>query len=148
MLCRHVEVFTSWTVAHNGAGQPTMAGVPSGGSQVCGYDTAGRPVSATWLQGGNPTFSQVATLDPAGQRKGLADSWGTVTYGYDRAGRLTSAAYPDGSAEADRYDPAGNRTANTAHTDSIRCLQSSPLRRYRHTYPTLARSGGHLCFAR
>ena len=58
----------------------------------------------------------MATLDPAGQRKGLADSWGTVTYGYDRAGRLTSAAYPDGSTEADTYDPAGNRTAITATT--------------------------------
>jgi len=43
-------------VAHNGAGQPTMAGVPNGGSQVWGYDTAGRPTSATWLQAGNPTF--------------------------------------------------------------------------------------------
>ena len=106
----------SSTVAHNGAGQPTMASVPSGGSQVWGYDNAGRPVSATWLQGGNPTFSQVATLDAAGQRKGLADSWGTVTYGYDRAGRLTSAGYPDGSTEADTYDPAGNRTAITATT--------------------------------
>ena len=106
----------SWIVAHNGAGQPTMAGVPSGGSQVWGYDTAGRAVSATWLQAGSPAFSQVATLDPAGQRKQLADSWGTVTYGYDRAGRLTSAAYPDGSTEADSYDPAGNRTAITATT--------------------------------
>ena len=56
----------SGTVAHNGAGQPTMAGVPSGGSQVWGYDTAGRPVSATWLQAGSPVFAQVATLDPAG----------------------------------------------------------------------------------
>ena len=106
----------SWTVAHNGAGQPTVASVPSGGSQVWGYDNAGRAVSATWLQPGNSTFSQVATLDAAGQRKGLADSWGTVTYGYDRAGRLTSAAYPDGSTEADSYDPAGNRTMITATT--------------------------------
>ena len=106
----------SWTVAHNGAGQPTMASVPSGGSQVWGYDPAGRATSATWLQAGNPTFSQVATLDAAGQRKQLADSWGTVTYGYDRAGRLTSAGYPDGSTEADTYDPAGNRTAITATT--------------------------------
>jgi len=46
----------SWTVAHNGAGQPTMASLPNGGSQVWGYDTAGRPTSATWLQAGNPTF--------------------------------------------------------------------------------------------
>jgi|GEM_PF-2125909 len=46
----------SWTVARNGAGQPTMASVPSGGSEVWGYDNAGRPVSATWLQAGNPTF--------------------------------------------------------------------------------------------
>ena len=53
----------SWTVAHNGAGQPTMASVPNGSSQVWGYDPAGRPTSATWLQAGNPTFSQVATLD-------------------------------------------------------------------------------------
>ena len=90
--------------------------VQTGCQQSWGYDPAGRPVSATWLQAGSPVFSQVATLDPAGQRKGLADSWGTVTYGYDRAGRLTSAGYPDGSTEADSYDPAGNRTTITATT--------------------------------
>ena len=100
------------------AGRRIGLALPNGGSQVWGYDTAGRPTSATWLQAGSPTFSQVATLDPAGQRKGLADSWGTVTYGYDRAGRLTSAAYPDGSAEADSCDPAGNRTMITATTNS------------------------------
>ena len=58
----------------------------------------------------------MATLDAARQRKGLADSWGTVTYGYDRDGRLTSAGYPDGSIEADSYDPADNRTTITATT--------------------------------
>jgi len=71
---------------------------------------------ATWLQAGNPVFAQVATVDAAGQRTGLAASWGTFTYGYDRAGRLTSAGYPDGSTEADAYDPAGNRTTITATT--------------------------------
>ena len=45
-------------------------------------------------------FTQTATLDAAGQRVAVDDSWGHTSYGY-AASRLTSAAYPDGTTEAD-----------------------------------------------
>jgi YD repeat-containing protein len=100
-------------LSYNGAGQQTEADLPNGGVQQWGYDLAGRLVSTSWQAGSTSLFTQTATLDSAGQRKTLADSWGTTTYGYDLAGRLTSAVYPDGSAEANQYDPAGNRTVIT-----------------------------------
>ena len=81
------------------------------------YDPAGRLVGTAWQDATDTAlFTQTATLDAAGQRTALDDSWGHTTYAYDQAGRLTSAGYPDGSTEADQYDPAGNRTTITSST--------------------------------
>ena len=58
-------------------------------------------------------YAQAATLDAAGQRVALADTWGAISYGYDGAGRLVGASYPDGASETYTYDPAGNRVGST-----------------------------------
>ena len=105
-----------WTVAHDGAGNLTLLHAPSGGQQSWSYDAAGRLTGTTWLSGTTTLFSQTATLDPAGQRLALDDSWGHSAFGYDAAGRLVSAAYPDGTSEQDGYDAAGHRLLITSTT--------------------------------
>jgi RHS repeat-associated protein len=99
---------------YDGAGNETQLQLGSGGEQTWSYDAAGRLTGTTLQLGGSTAFSQTATLDNAGERIALSDSWGQTSYGYDQDGRLTSAGYPDGSSEADQYDAAGNRTVITA----------------------------------
>jgi len=101
------------TVTHDGAGNLTALTAPNGGAQTWSYDGAGRLTATTWVSDTTTLFSQTATLDPAGQRVALDDSWGHSAYGYDSAGRLVSAQYPDGTTEADQYDADGNRLAIT-----------------------------------
>ena len=102
--------------SYDGAGNETQLQFASGGTQTWNYDAAGR-LTATSLQlSGSSAFSQTATLDSTGERIALTDSWGQTSYGYDQDGRLASASYPDGSSEADQYDPAGNRTVITSTT--------------------------------
>ena len=78
------------------------------------YDAAGRPLATTDTLAGTILFSQTDTLDAAGQRIAIADSWGHSAFGYDPAGRLVGASYPDGSTELDQYDGVGNRTVITS----------------------------------
>ena len=101
------------TLTHDGAGNLTALTAPNGGAQTWRYDGAGRLTATTWVSDTTTLFSQTATLDPAGQRVALDDSWGHTAYGYDNAGRLTSASYPDGTSEANQYDAAGNRLVVT-----------------------------------
>jgi len=101
------------TVTHDGAGNLTSLTAPNGGTETWNYDGAGRLTGTAWVSDTTTLFSQTATLDPAGQRIALDDSWGHSAYGYDSAGRLTSAQYPDGTTEADQYDADGNRLALT-----------------------------------
>ena len=98
----------------DGAGNLTGLDAPNGGRATWAYDGAGRPTGTTWAVGGTTLYSQTATLDAAGQRIALDDSYGTRSYGYDAAGRLTGAAYPFGDGEQDTYDRAGNRLTVTA----------------------------------
>ena len=104
---------TPYTIGHDGAGNLTRLSAPNGGTERWSYDAAGRLTGTDWISGTTTLFSQTATLDRAGQRRVLHDSWGTTTYGYDTAGRLTSASYPDGTTEQDGYDAAGNRLTIT-----------------------------------
>jgi len=101
------------TLTHDGAGNLTALSAPNGGTQTWNYDGAGRLTGTAWLSDTTTLFSQTATLDPAGQRVALDDSWGHTAYGYDSAGRLVSAQYPDGTTEADQYDADGNRLVVT-----------------------------------
>jgi YD repeat-containing protein len=86
---------------------------PDGGKQTWSYDPTGALTGTAWLAGSTTLFSQTATLDAAGERTALTDSWGTSGFTYDQDGRLSTASYPDGSSEADQYDYAGNRTVIT-----------------------------------
>jgi len=104
---------TPYTIGHDGAGNLTRLSAPNGGTERWSYDAAGRLTGTDWISGTTTLFSQTATLDRAGQRRVLHDSWGVTTYGYDTAGRLTSASYPDGTTEQDGYDAAGNRLTIT-----------------------------------
>jgi len=83
-----------------------------------GQGAMGRLVEIVRLQGSATTvpFTQTATLDAAGQRVVLQEAAGSTTYDYDGAGRLTAASYPDGSTEANSYDPLGDRTTITSTT--------------------------------
>ena len=69
--------------------------------------------STSLLGVGTQLYAQAATLDAAGQRVALSDTWGAISYGYDGAGRLVGASYPDGASETYTYDPAGNRVGTT-----------------------------------
>ncbi len=101
------------TVAHDGAGNLTALSAPNGGAETWTYDGAGRLTGTAWVSDTTTLFSQTATLDPAGQRVALDDSWGHSAYAYDSAGRLINAQYPDGTTEADQYDADGNRLVVT-----------------------------------
>jgi len=104
----------TWTATRNGAGALRGLALPNGERAGWAYDAAGRPISTTLVSGTTTVFSQTATLDAAGQRTALDDSWGHTSYGYDAAGRLARALYPDGTSEADGYDAAGNRLVVTS----------------------------------
>jgi len=103
-------------VSYDGAGNQIAVKAPNGTVQTWGYDGAGRPVTTSIVLGGTILFSQTDTLDAAGQRVAIDDSWGHSAFTYDPAGRLSSAAYPDGGSEADQYDAVGNRTLITSTT--------------------------------
>jgi YD repeat-containing protein len=81
----------SWTVTHDGAGNLTGMSAPNGGSEQWGYDAAGRLTSTSWLSGSTTLYSQTATLDAAGQRTQLQDSWGTSSYGHTHQPKLWKA---------------------------------------------------------
>ena len=104
----------AFTVGYADAGNQTALQAPNGTLETWGFDGAGRPISTTVTLAGTTLFSETATLDAAGQRVAIDDSWGRSGFGYDQAGRLTSATYPDGSSEADQYDAVGNRTVITS----------------------------------
>ncbi len=109
------------------AGNLTRLQAANGTSQVWGYDSAGRTFDTTVSISGTVLFSQTDTLDAAGERTGIQDSWGTSSFGYNRAGELANASYPDGSTEADQYDAAGNRTVITS-TVTLTTTEPSPPR--------------------
>jgi len=102
------------SVRYDGAGNQTALQAPNGTLQTWGCDGASRPLTTIVTLSGTTLFSQTDTLDAAGQRIAVADSWGHGAFSYDQAGRLVGASYPDGSGELDQYDGVGNRTVITS----------------------------------
>ena len=73
------------SVRYDGAGNQTAQQAPNGTLQTWGYEAAGRPLTTTVTLSGTILFSQTDTLDAAGQRIAIADSWGHSAFGYDPA---------------------------------------------------------------
>ena len=62
--------------SYDGAGNETQLQLASGGEQTWSYDAAGRLTGTSLQLAGSTAFSQTATLDNAGERIALSDSWG------------------------------------------------------------------------
>lgn len=99
---------------YDAAGYRTNAVWPNGTLVAYAYDDAGQLLSLVHVRAGspNPPIASFAyAYDLSGNRTNMITLEGTNTYSYDDRDWLTSAAYPDGKAEAFTYDPVGNRTS-------------------------------------